>query len=303
MYIKENFPRNLKEFIGNEEIRILLDVLISNKLTYNRIIPHILFYGRAGLGKTTLAEILASETKASFQSFIGNQLTEERIFDVLYRISSSDILFIDEIHGLDNKVEEILYSVLQNFKYKKEDIGFILPQFTVIGATTEKSGLNKPLIDRFIYQLNLHNYSIEEINKIAILYSKEYGEKQGIEINNDSLNIISKISQGVPRLLKNIYLICLDFSIKKNVKVITKEIVKKVMSLLHINKDGLDYLQQKYLYYLKEINRPVGLNALSSYLGVTEKDISYLVEPFILENGFITREPKGRLITEKGKNQ
>ena len=306
MYTKEDFPRNLKEFIGNEEIKVLLDILIKNKLELNRFIPHILFYGRPGLGKTTLSKIIASESKSYLHYFIANQIKEDNISNLILGITSGDILFIDEIHSIDSNIEEILYSVLQDslFKGPGSIFEYKLPRFTIIGATTEKSGLNKPLIDRFIYQLNLQNYSIEEMNQIANLYSKEFGEKEEkdkIFLEEKAREIIIKISQGVPRLLKNIYLICLDFAINKKVDLISEKIVNKVMFLLHINKEGLDLLQQRYLNYLKEMERPIGLNALSSFLGVTEKDIQILVEPFLLENKFISREPKGRLITERGK--
>lgn len=301
MYKKESFPRNLNEFVGNNNIKIILDILIKNNIEDNRVIPHILFYSRPGLGKTTLAEIVASETNSYFYSLIGNQVSEEVIENILISIIGKDILFIDEIHSLDSKMEEILYSVLQDSILRTTQFELKLPKFTIIGATTEKYGLNKPLIDRFIYQLNLQNYSLEEMYQICQLYSKEFGEKSNISLNKDSIEVISNISQGVPRLLKNFYLICLDFAIRRKVKEINLEIVYKVMSLLHINKIGLDLLQQRYMNYLKEMNRPVGLNAIASFLGVNEKDINLMVEPFLLEKGFMAREPRGRIITERGK--
>jgi len=302
-YEKQDFPRNLSEFVGNANATCQLKILIENRLRLNRVIPHILFYGRPGLGKTTLGQIIASESKSYLHSFIANQLKVDNISDLLWRISTSDILFIDEIHSLDSRIEEIFYSVLQDFSFKKPNssIAYRLPRFTIIGATTNKAKLAKPFLDRFTYSITLQSYSDTELLQIAYLYSQEHKKEYGIGLSQPAANLLVRISQNTPRILKNHLHQCIDIALSQGITKIESRVVESMMRLNNIDENGLDSLQQQYLHYLQKTDSPIGINALSSFLGCSEQDIVLLIEPYLIEKGFVLRTPRGRVVTEYGR--
>ncbi len=297
MFVKEDFPRTIDEFIGNENARKILKILIYNTLHKKRYLPNILFYGRPGLGKTTLAELVTSECKHNLFSFIGHEVEYTKFVNLMLHLTSKDVLFIDEVHSLDKKVMEIMYPILQSYKLKYDNDTVQLPRFPIIAATTDLGDIPEPFIDRFRYNIILESYSYNEFYNILNLFDTNYSEND-IHLHESAKDILINISQKTPRLLKNFYFKSLDYCIANDLLQITDHVIKTVMEMNGIDENGLDIIQQKYLNYLKDINRPAGINAISAYLGIKEKDISNLVEPFLIESGFIVRTPKGRVINE-----
>lgn len=315
--IRNEYPRSLGEFIGNTYGKKQLSILVNNFFKFNRPVPNILFYGGPGLGKTTLAQICANELKFSnFVYFIGSQLTQELLNNILIKLTPNNIIFIDEIHALDKKLFEVLYPIVQDKKYKtdiilknkkgqviyKALIDSTLPTNTVIiGATTDLSIVPKPLIDRFNYRINLVPYTAKEIFKIIKNFNLEYGIKDGIEVDDLAIHLLTDISQGVPRIAKNYYMQSLDLVISEETHFILYETIKKIMKLNRVNHIGLDAIQQQYLKYLKTKTTPVGIAGISAAIGYPQKDIEILVEPYLLQKEIVLRTPRGRIISDVGR--
>jgi len=311
--IRNDYPYELSEFIGNESAVQIFKILRDNKNKRNMPIPNILLWGYPGMGKTTLVQILADEINTRLHSFIAEQISEESIDKTLQNAKENDIIFIDEIHGLEGNIQEILYPVLQDGVYKttviiknvfgiklKEPINetreIKLPNITFIGATTDKGKIKKPLIDRFRYNVTLVPYTEMELYEIINKYSDYCFKNTGVAINEKAKIILDKISQNTPRILKNYFLMAVDLAIHKGIDLITEEIIIYLMKLNHIDRYGCDLMQQKYMEYLKSLTKPIGVNALSAYLGVSEIDIVNVIEPYLISRNLIVRTPRGRII-------
>lgn len=292
---KTDFPSSFEEFIGNTNSTKILQILVNNYLNHGRPIPHILFYGGPGLGKTTLAEITASEAGCFLHYIIARQLSMEAFNTLITGITSADLVFIDEVHGLDKEILEILYPLLQNQVYKyRTEFGVSdmeLPYFPIFTATTDLGDLPEPFLDRFRYHLILDSYTQEEMLAILQLYLEQYG----YTLDDDGKIMLVKASQQTPRLLKNYLNATIDIAVGETKELMIHH-VQIMMNYLGISENGLNKMQIKYLDFLSKQTNPVGVQALSAALGLPEKDIVHQVEPFLIENGWALRTPRGRII-------
>jgi len=300
-------PKNLDEFIGQEKIKENLRVFIKAAIARKEQLDHCLFYSPPGLGKTTLAHILANELGVNIKVTSGPVLTKpgDLAATVTTELSDGDILFIDEIHRLNSAVEEALYPVMEDFIFfintgkgpGANTIKIQTPKITIVGATTRSGLLTGPLRDRFGIIFNLGFYENDEIEKIlyrsaAILKVKS--EKKG-------LAEIAKRSRGTPRIANRLLKRTRDFAQVKGNGIITPEIVMETMNSLEIDEEGLDTLDRNLLKTIAEkfSGGPVGIENLAVALSEESDTISDVIEPYLIKAGFLQRTPRGRILTEK----
>lgn len=306
-FINPYRPSSFDEFIGQENIISNLKIYIKAAKLRDTSLDHTLLVGHAGVGKTSLAYLIAKELGQNIIIINANSIEKAKdIIIALSKLNEGDVLFIDEIHALNKNCEEVLYSAMEDFyinlniknNLKRDIMKFELPPFTLIGATTKIEELSKPLLDRFSITFNLSTYSEDEITKILLNIEKKHNIKFDIE----ALSEISSVSRLVPRIainyLKRIY----DFAIAENVLSISKDYVQNVLKKMGIKKYGLNNLDIKYLKMLHDEyhNHPVGINTITSYLNENQKTIEEMIEKYLIEIGFIKKTNKGRVITNKG---
>ncbi len=297
-------PSSLDEYIGQANVTKSLSLAIEAAKKRDEALEHCLFYGPPGLGKTTLANIVAKEMNSNIITATGPAI--EKVGDIaaiLTNLSEKDILFIDEIHRLNRAVEETLYSALEDYKLDiivgqgpgARTIRIDLPPFTLIGATTRIGLLTSPLRDRFGMVFRLDFYSVHEIEKIIERSAKILS----IEIEDRATRIIAERSRGTPRIANKLLRRVRDLAQIENRKLINKDVAIRALELLHIDEDGLDYLDKKYMSTLlsKFNGGPVGIDTLAASIGEDKGTLEDVVEPFLLQKGYIKRTPKGRVAT------
>lgn len=304
-----NRPLTMSDYIGQERIKKQLDIAIGASKTRNRPLPHLLFHGNPGLGKTTLAQIIANELGVKLHEVMASNLqTVEDIEGVLAGLTdkSYDVLFIDEIHRLSLKIEELLYPVMEDFIFEREVDGrlgrkeirkFWVPNFTLIGATTLPSEISRPLRDRFGFLFQLQNYQEEEIAMILL----KLAEREMVEIQETALFEIARRSKGVARIAINYLNRCkdyADFCIGDG--KITSKVCKEQFELMGIDEMGLEDADYRVLKYLACQTRPVGLDSIASATDIDNGTIARLIEPYLIQKGLVNRTRSGREITEKG---
>lgn len=299
-------PQTWSEYIGQNQIKKNLEILIEAAKKRNEPIEHILLYGMAGLGKTTLAYVIGKEMNASIKITSGPAI--ERVGDlasILTNLSEGDILFIDEAHRLNKLIEEVLYPAMENFTLdiiigkgpSAKTIQLELPRFTLIAATTRIGLLSSPLRSRFGVTFKLDFYTQEEIEKIL----ERSSSILNIKINKEALELIASVSRGTPRVANRLLKRVRDFAQVNNRNEITKNIAKETLNLLEIDSLGLETTDRKILKIIIEKfnGGPVGLKALAASSGEEVDTIEEIYEPYLLQIGFLIRTPRGRVATKQ----
>ena len=297
-------PRYLTEYIGQEKTKSNLKVYIDAAKFRGDTLDHVLFYGPPGLGKTTLAGIIANEMGTNLKVTSGPAIEKPgEMAAILNNLETGDILFVDEIHRLNRQVEEVLYPAMEDFAIDiiigkgaaSRSIRLDLPHFTLVGATTRPGMLTAPLRDRFGVIDHLEYYTPEELYEIII----RSADLLDVEIDNDGAMQLAKRSRGTPRLANRLLKRVRDFAQVRYDGVITGEVARDALDLLDVDQYGLEMLDRKILETMitKFDGGPVGLDTLAATIGEDSGTIEDVYEPYLLMNGFITRTPRGRQVT------
>ena len=298
-------PRYLKDYIGQEKIKEMLSIYIEAAKKRNEPLDHILFYGPPGLGKTTLAGIIANEMGANIRIVSGPSIEiPGEIAAIIRRLNEGDVLFIDEIHRLNKPVEETMYSAMEDYSIDvvtgkgtaADTIHINLPKFTLIGATTRAGLLSAPLRDRFGVTYRMQFYEPEELAVIV----KNSAAKLGAPIDEEGALEIGKRSRGTPRIANRMLKRVRDYAQVKYNGNITKKITQEALEMLDIDAQGLDATDRGILDTMisKFAGGPVGLDTLAAALGEDPGTIEDVYEPYLVKCGFINRTPRGRVVTE-----
>ena len=299
-------PQTFKEYIGQDRLKKHLKLAIEAAKKRNEPIDHVLLYGPAGLGKTTMASVIANEMGSSIRITAGPAI--ERAGDlasILTNLQDGDILFIDEIHRLSRAVEEVLYSAMEDYKLDivigkgpaARSVRLDLPKFTVIGATTRTGSLAAPLRDRFGIVHRLEFYNDEEISKII----ERSAGILNTNIDNEASLLLAKRSRLTPRIANRLLKRVRDYAEVKYAGEITKEIANLALELLEIDEKGLDPADRNLLgnIYENYHERPVGLSTIAALTGDEITTIEDFYEPYLIQIGFIEKTPRGRKLTKK----
>ena len=299
-------PEYLDEYVGQEKIKANLRVFIEAAKMRNEPLDHILLYGPPGLGKTTLAHIIANELGSNLKSATGPSIEKSGdLAAILSNLEPGDVLFIDEIHRIPAFVEEILYSAMEDFTInvvigsegKSRSVKIDLPPFTLVGATTRAGDLSSPLRDRFGIINKLDYYSDQELANIV----KRTSSVMNMNILDDAAMELAKRSRKTPRIANRLFKRVRDFALVEGSGVIDLDITLSSLDRLNVDKYGLDTIDIEYLEAL--INKfnggPVGVETISTAIGEEISTIEDVVEPFLLQEGFIKRTRSGRVATEK----
>ena len=297
-------PSTLEDYKGQEQIKKGLSLYIKAAKIRQTTLDHTIIFGASGLGKTTLANIIANEMGAPFRSVDAPTIkTVEDMVSILQLLVDGEILFIDEIHRLPKKIEEILYFAMEDFeiRVKLKDNDFItekLPKFTLIGATTTNGMISEPLRNRFNISLELIPYEKNTLTDIIIRSAKILNT----QIDEECARSIAQRSRGIPRIANGFLRRASDIALIINNNIIDEEVVKETFELLNIDEIGLTRQDRKYLFTLmKQFNcGPVGIDTLSSAMNDDKKTLEETVEPYLIQIGFLCRTARGRLLTKKG---
>ena len=299
-------PRTLDEYIGQDKVKQNISVFIEAALKRNEALDHVLLFGPPGLGKTTLANIIANELHVNMRVTSGPAIMRQGdLAAILSTLAEGEVLFIDEIHRLPKAVEEILYSAMEDYQLDivigkgpgAQNVRLPLPKFTLIGATTRAGQLTAPLRDRFGVNLRLELYTPAELKRIV----ERSADILGIEIEPDGAAEIASRSRGTPRIANRMLKRVRDYAQVRADGVITREVANEALLRLEVDQLGLDATDRRMLRSIIEFYHggPVGLDTLAATIGEEAVTLEDVYEPYLLQQGFLTRTPRGRCVTRK----
>ena len=299
-------PTSLDDYVGQSEIKENLRVFIKSSIMRGEALDHILLYGPPGLGKTTLAYIIANELGSNIKTASGPSIEKAGdLAAILSTLEEKDVLFIDEIHRMPRYIEEILYPAMEDYSLdiiigsegSSRNIKINLPKFTLVGATTRAGDLSSPLRDRFGIISKLNYYTEDELYKII----KRTSKVLDTPITDDAARELAKRSRGTPRIANRLFKRIRDFALVEGDGIIDEKILSSSLERLKVDKIGLD--ETDYNLLLAIIERfnggPVGIDALASSIGEESSTIEDVYEPYLLQHGFLKRTARGRLVTDK----
>jgi Holliday junction DNA helicase RuvB len=305
--IESTRPLQLGDFTGQVQLKDNLKVFIESAKTRGKSIDHILFHGPPGLGKTTLAKIVANELGTGFRGTAAPMITKSGdLAAILSNLEKNDVLFIDEIHRLTPAVEEVLYAAMEDFQLdiiigegpSARSVKIDLAPFTLVGATTRTGLLTTPLRERFGIPLKLHFYEDSELAQIV----KRGAGILGVNLDDGGALEIARRSRGTPRIANRLLKRVRDFSIVDGVGLITAEVADSALNRLDIDKQGLEISDRAYMKFIIDnfSGGPVGIETVAAGLSEAVDTLEDVIEPFLLKKGFLNRTPRGRVITQKG---
>lgn len=300
-------PNRLDEYIGQSDVKENIDIYIKSAKLRGECLDHVLLYGPPGLGKTTLASIIANELGSNFKTISGPAIEKSGdLAAVLSSIDENDVLFIDEIHRIPRYIEEILYSAMEDFcldiivggEGSSRSIKINIPHFTLVGATTRAGDLSAPLRDRFGIIAKLNYYTDEELFLIA----KRTSKVLDTEIIDEAAMELAKRSRGTPRIVNRLFKRVRDFALVEGNGVIDIDIMNKALKRLKVDSVGLDETDYNLIKAIIERfnGGPVGIEAIASSIGEEATTIEDVYEPYLLQMGYLKRTTRGRMVTDKG---
>ncbi len=297
-------PQSIAEYIGQSRLKTMLSMSIAAAKARKEPLDHLLFYGPPGLGKTTLANVLANEMASKIHLATGPSLERPRdIIGLLNQLEAGDVLFIDEIHRLNRIAEELLYPAMEDFVidltsgkgHATRTMRLPLPKFTLIGATTKAAMLSNALRDRFGFVQRLDFYSQEELGEIVARTSTILS----LQVDRDAVALIAGRARGTPRIANRLVRLVRDFSQYKGQQIVTAALVLEAMDTYQVDAFGLDPTDRRLLEILIDsyAGGPVGIDALAATLGEDSDTLESVYEPYLIQRGLIQRTPRGRIAT------
>lgn len=298
-------PSYLRDFLGQEKLKENLEIFIRAARNRGDVLDHVLFYGPPGLGKTTLAQIIAHEMGTGFKGTAGPVISKSGdLAALLTNLQEGDIFFIDEIHRLNKNVEEVLYAAMEDFKLDiiigegpaARAIKIDLPKFTLVGATTRVGLIANPLKDRFGIPVRINFYTPQELEQIVIRDARILN----IEIEKLAAFEIAKRSRGTPRIAIRLLKRVRDFASNLGEKIISQKTADHSLKRLEIDSAGLDASDYRYLKFIAENYRggPVGIETIAAAIGEEKDTVEDTIEPYLIQQGFVEKTPRGRVLTD-----
>ena len=294
-------PKYFSDFIGKDNLKQNLKVYIDSCIKQNKTLDHVLLHGIPGIGKTSLATVIANELNTKIHYLQGPSIRQiSDVLDITMSIKENEVVFIDEVHNVDPKCMELIYSMMEDFvidiklgkSLNSQYTRFNIPKFTLIVSTNYLSKLPEPFIERFGIKFFIDNYSEYEILEILERINSNLSNK----LDKKEIILLSKHSKGIPRIAINLYKRFLDFKLVSNIQD-----PYKILKTIGIFSDGLEQQDISYLRILNEHSKPIGLRSLSQTLDLDYRTIELKIEPYLLKKNYIIKTKTGRFITNKGK--